>query len=79
MSNLGGAAVDRFIALINPPEAGILAVGVVKPRPVVMDGALVAAPTVCLTLTGDHRVFDGMEGAKFLAAIDARLQSLAAG
>lgn len=79
VSNLGGAAVDRFIALVNPPEAGILAVGVVKPRPVVMDGALVAAPTVCLTLTGDHRVFDGMEGAKFLAAIDARLQSLAAG
>jgi pyruvate dehydrogenase E2 component (dihydrolipoamide acetyltransferase) len=79
VSNLGGAAVDQFIALINPPEAGILAVGAVKPRPVVVDGALVAAPTVCLTLTGDHRVFDGMEGAKFLAAIDARLQSLAAG
>ena len=75
VSNLGGAGVDRFIALINPPEAGILAVGAVKPRPVVMDGALMAAPTVCLTLTGDHRVFDGMEGAKFLAAIDAGLQS----
>ena len=77
VSNLGAAAVDRFTALINPPEAGILAVGAVKPRPVVLDGAVVAAPTVCLTLTGDHRVFDGMEGAKFLAAIDARLQSLA--
>lgn len=76
VSNLGAAAVDRFTALINPPEAGILAVGAVKPRPVVLDGAVVAAPTVCLTLTGDHRVFDGMEGAKFLAAIDARLQSL---
>ena len=75
VSNLGGAGVDRFIALINPPEAGILAVGAVKPRPAVIDGALVAAPTVCLTLTGDHRVFDGMEGAKFLAAIDAGLQS----
>ncbi len=79
VSNLGSAAVDQFIALINPPEAGILAVGAVKLRPVVVDGALVAAPTVRLTLTGDHRVFDGMEGAKFLAAIDARLQSLAAG
>ncbi|MDE0708853.1 MAG: dihydrolipoamide acetyltransferase family protein [bacterium] len=77
VSNLGAAAVDRFTALINPPEAGILAMGAVKPRPVVLDGAVVAAPTVCLTLTGDHRVFDGMEGAKFLAAIDARLQSLA--
>ena len=77
VSNLGGAGVDRFIALINPPEAGILAVGAVKPRPAVVEGTVVAVPTVSLTLTGDHRVFDGMEGAKFLAAIDARLQSLA--
>ena len=76
VSNLGGAGVDEFIALINPPEAGILAVGAVRPRAVVVDGALVAAPTVRLTLTGDHRVFDGMEGARFLQAIAARLQSL---
>lgn len=76
LSNLGGAGVDEFIALINPPEAGILAVGAVKPRPVVVDGVLKAAPTVRLTLTGDHRVFDGMEGARFLAVIAARLQSL---
>jgi len=75
VSNLGGAGVDQFIALINPPEAGILAMGAVKPRPVVVDGALVAALTVRLTLTGDHRVFDGMEGAKFLAAVSAHLQS----
>ncbi len=75
VSNLGGAGVDEFIALINPPEAGILAVGGVKPRAVVVDGALVAAPTVRLTLTGDHRVFDGMEGARFLQAIAARLES----
>jgi len=74
VSNLGGAGVDEFIALLNPPEAGILAVGAVKPRPVVVDGALVAAPTVRLTLTGDHRVFDGMEGARFLQAIADRLQ-----
>lgn len=74
VSNLGGAGVDEFIALLNPPEAGILAVGAVKPRPVVVDGALAAAPTVRLTLTGDHRVFDGMEGARFLQAIADRLQ-----
>ncbi|MDE0189449.1 MAG: dihydrolipoamide acetyltransferase family protein [bacterium] len=74
VSNLGGAGVDEFIALLNPPEAGILAVGAVKPRPVVLDGALVSAPTVRLTLTGDHRVFDGMEGARFLQAIADRLQ-----
>ena len=76
VSNLGGAGVDEFTALINPPEAGILAVGAVRPRPIVSDGALVAAPTVRLTLTGDHRVFDGMEGARFLASIVERLQSL---
>ena len=75
VSNLGGAGVDEFTALINPPEAGILAVGAVKPRPIVSDGELVAALTVRLTLTGDHRVFDGMEGARFLAAIAERLQS----
>lgn len=74
VSNLGGAGVDEFIALLNPPEAGILAVGAVKPRPVVVDGALAAANTVRLSLTGDHRVFDGMEGARFLQAIAARLQ-----
>ena len=74
VSNLGGAGVDEFIALLNPPEAGILAMGAVKPRPVVVDGALVAAPTVRLTLTGDHRVFDGVEGARFLQAIADRLQ-----
>ena len=76
VSNLGGAGVDEFTALINPPEAGILAMGAVKPRPLVVDGALVAATTVRLTLTGDHRVFDGMEGARFLQAIAARLRSL---
>ena len=75
VSNLGSAGVDDFIALINPPEAGILAVGAVKLRPVVVKGELVAAPTVRLTLTGDHRVFDGMEGARFLAAAVAHLQS----
>ena len=76
VSNLGGAGVDGFTALVNPPEAGILAVGAVRSRPVVVDGRLCAAPTVRLTLSGDHRVFDGMEGARFLAEIDAQLQSL---
>ena len=75
VSNLGTAGVDEFGALINPPEAGILAVGAVKPRPVVVDGALAAAPTVRLTLSGDHRVFDGMEGARFLTALTAHLRS----
>jgi pyruvate dehydrogenase E2 component (dihydrolipoamide acetyltransferase) len=77
VSNLGGEGVDEFIALVNPPEAGILAVGAVKPRPIVADGKLVAASTVRLTLSGDHRVFDGMEGARFLGEIASQLQFLA--
>ena len=76
VSNLGGAGVDEFIALVNPPEAGILAVGAVKPRPVLVDGHLTVAPTTRLTLSGDHRVFDGMEGALFLAAVVTQLESL---
>lgn len=76
VSNLGGAGVDEFTALLNPPEAGILAVGAVKKRPVVIDGHLTAAPTVRLTLTGDHRVYDGMEGARFLAEISDQLHSV---
>lgn len=75
VSSLGAAGIDEFAALINPPEAGILAVGAVKPRPLVVDGVVAAAPTVRLTLTGDHRVFDGMEGARFLSALAARLRS----
>lgn len=76
VSNLGGAGVDEFTALVNPPEAGILAVGAVKPRAIVANGELMAAPTVRLTLSGDHRVFDGSDGARFLAEIAAQLQSL---
>ena len=76
VSNLGGAGVDEFIALVNPPEAGILAVGAVKDRPTVVEGRLMAATTVRLTLSGDHRVFDGMAGARFLEAIAAQLTDL---
>ena len=76
VSNLGGAGVDEFIALVNPPEAGILAVGAVKDRPTVVEGRLMAASTVRLTLSGDHRVFDGMAGARFLEAIAAQLTDL---
>ncbi len=75
VSNLGSAGVDAFSALINPPEAGILAIGSVRARPMVIDGALGVAPTVTLTLTGDHRVFDGMMGARFLEAMNTHLQS----
>jgi pyruvate dehydrogenase E2 component (dihydrolipoamide acetyltransferase) len=67
VSNLGMYGVDSFSAVINPPQAAILAVGSLKPRPVVLDdGQLASRPTVILTLACDHRVLYGAEGAQFL-------------
>jgi pyruvate dehydrogenase E2 component (dihydrolipoamide acetyltransferase) len=67
VSNLGMYGVDSFSAVINPPQAAILAVGSLKPRPVVLDaGGLAARPTVNLTLACDHRILYGADGARFL-------------
>ena len=60
--------IKDFIAVINPPQAGILAIGAGEPRPVVKDGALAVATVMSCTLSGDHRVVDGAIGAKLLAA-----------
>jgi pyruvate dehydrogenase E2 component (dihydrolipoamide acetyltransferase) len=69
VSSLGAMGVDQFDALVNPPEAGILAVGRVAERPVVDAGRLRIATTVRLTFSGDHRVLDGAAGAGFLATV----------
>jgi pyruvate dehydrogenase E2 component (dihydrolipoamide acetyltransferase) len=69
VSNLGTHGIDRFTALLNPPEAGILAVGRVARRPVAVGEAVESRPTVTLTLTVDHRALDGAEAAAFLAAV----------
>jgi pyruvate dehydrogenase E2 component (dihydrolipoamide acetyltransferase) len=66
ISNLGMFGIDEFVAVINPPQAGILAVGTGKQRPVVMDGAVAVATVMTATLSADHRVFGGAEGAAFL-------------
>ena len=68
ISNLGMYGVREFAAVINPPQAGILAVGAGEQRPVVRDGALAVATVMTCTLSGDHRVIDGAIGARFLAA-----------
>lgn len=69
ISNLGVVPqVEQFTAVINPPQVGILAAGTVKPRPVVVDGGLFVRRTVKLTVTGDHRVVDGMHLGQFLAS-----------
>ena len=68
VSNLGMYGIREFAAVINPPQAGILAVGAGEQRPVVKDGALAVATVMSCTLSGDHRVIDGAIGARFLAA-----------
>lgn len=66
ISNLGGMGVDSFTAMINPPEAAILAVGRTIEELIVADGKMSIAPTMELSLTADHRVVDGAQGAAFL-------------
>lgn len=76
VSNLGVVKqVDRFTAIINPPQVGILAVGTAKPRPMVVNGGLHIRTTAHLTLSADHRIIDGMLAARFLEAFDQQLQA----
>jgi pyruvate dehydrogenase E2 component (dihydrolipoamide acetyltransferase) len=75
ISNLGMFGVDSFSAVINPPQAAILAVGSLKPRPLVdAAGAVVARPTINLTLACDHRILYGADGARFLARVRELLE-----
>lgn len=73
VSNLGMYGLDRFDAIINPPQVAILAVGAVRAAPVVSNGALAAGQVCTLTLSADHRVIDGAVGAAFLAGLAERL------
>lgn len=68
ISNLGMFGVKDFAAIINPPQACILAVGAGEQRPVVEDGQLAVGTVMCCTLSVDHRCVDGAVGAQFLAA-----------
>ena len=74
ISNLGMFGIDRFTAIINPPETAILAVGRAAPRAVVRDGAVVARETMTLTLSIDHRAVYGADGARFLARVAELLE-----
>ena len=75
VSNLGAYDVEHFVAIINPPEAGILAVGSAKEVPVVVNGEIKIGTRMKVTLSVDHRVSDGAEGAKFLQALKALLEN----
>jgi pyruvate dehydrogenase E2 component (dihydrolipoamide acetyltransferase) len=74
ISNLGMFGVDDFVAIVNPPEAAILAVGAVREDIIVKDGAIKAGQTVNLTLSADHRLIDGTLGAQFMARLKALLE-----
>ena len=75
ISNLGMFGIDDFTAIINPPDACILAVGAIKERPLVDNGNIVPASIMRLTLSCDHRVVDGVAGAKFLNTLKNMLES----
>ncbi len=76
VSNLGSLGVDRFTALVNPPEAAILAMGRVRDRVVARDGRAEVRPVVTLTLSVDHRVADGADAARFLDDVAKRLEAV---
>jgi pyruvate dehydrogenase E2 component (dihydrolipoamide acetyltransferase) len=67
--------VDAFQAIVNPPQAAILAVGRIVERPVAVDGAVAARPVLTLTLSFDHRVVDGARGAEFLDTLASLVET----
>jgi pyruvate dehydrogenase E2 component (dihydrolipoamide acetyltransferase) len=75
ISNLGMYGVDEFTAIINPPEAAILAVGAIKDVPVVQGGSIVPGKVMRLTLSVDHRVFYGATAAQFMAEVRRLLEN----
>ncbi|MDQ3256025.1 MAG: 2-oxo acid dehydrogenase subunit E2 [Acidobacteriota bacterium] len=75
ISNLGMFGIDEFTAVINPPEAAILAVGASTPKPVVRDGQVGVRQMMRVTMSCDHRVVDGATGAKFLQTLKKILEN----
>ena len=75
VSNLGMFGIDHFTAIINPPEAGILAVGTVERAPVYVNDELVARQRMRVTMSCDHRVVDGATGARFLQTLRRMLEN----
>jgi pyruvate dehydrogenase E2 component (dihydrolipoamide acetyltransferase) len=75
LSNLGGfGPVTSFVAIINPPQVAILAVGAIEEKPVVREGDLEVLPMMSLTLTCDHRALDGSVAAEFLGTVRMLLE-----
>lgn len=74
ITNLGAYGVETLIGIINPPQAAILGVGSVMPKPVVRDGEVVVRQVMKVALSADHRVTDGVEGARFITEIRGILE-----
>jgi pyruvate dehydrogenase E2 component (dihydrolipoamide acetyltransferase) len=74
ISNLGMYGVEQFVAVVNPPQAAILAVGAAQERPAVEDGELVVRPLMTMTLTCDHRTIDGSTASEFLRTVKELLE-----
>src|SRR5690606_40606732 len=75
VSNLGMFGIEEFAAVVNPGEAGILAVGAIEPRAVVIDGQVVVRKRMRITLSADHRVTDGAVGAQWLTLVKGFLEN----
>lgn len=75
VSNLGAFDVENFIAIINPPDAAILAVGSARQVPVVKDGQIVIGTMMKVTISADHRVTDGAEAAQYLQKLKSLLEN----
>jgi pyruvate dehydrogenase E2 component (dihydrolipoamide acetyltransferase) len=74
ISNLGPFGIEQFIAVLNPPQAAILAVGSTEEKPVVRDGQVDVRPLMSMTITCDHRAIDGADGAEFLRTVKELLE-----
>jgi len=74
ISNLGMFGIEQFIAVLNPPQAAILAVGSTEEKPVVRDGQVEVRPVMSMTITCDHRAIDGADGAEFLRTVKELLE-----
>jgi pyruvate dehydrogenase E2 component (dihydrolipoamide acetyltransferase) len=74
VSNLGMYGIEHFIAVLNPPQVAILAIGAIEEKPVVVDGDFDVKPMMSLTLTADHRALDGSVAAEFLGTVRSFLE-----
>jgi pyruvate dehydrogenase E2 component (dihydrolipoamide acetyltransferase) len=75
ITNLGMFGVEEFSAIINPPESGILAIGAVREAVIVENGAIRPGRVMTATLSADHRIVDGLIGAKFLSRLKEILEN----